>query len=270
MSDIETQETQEPKKHAGGRPRRDALDAASLQEVFEASLKRGLVSTNATVQAQALKNAGDLLSPTLGELRAELSELKKKLATAEEALPVVTRERDQAQGIMVIAIQSALQGSAAKAELAKVLAEQNEWKAEQHQLLVVEARQCKWDADKSRRDAKELMESAQRQFSTTGLEALIDEMKRLVEVHNISMPDIWNLPKDVNPLLLELWGWPRIKSQLFVGYVKSYPEPTAEFRQLLFKYLRARLPIHGTMSNPIEHLESGWRSCRCCARDGRV
>lgn len=241
-------------KIAAEAARREAESALSLQETYELATKRGLLSESSVERAAALQQAGAMLVPNLGSLRNEIKSLTKHAEDAEAALNVVQQQRDTAQAILVIACQSALQGSAAKAELADLKTNLDSKIVEARKELVSSAQEHEWKAIRAENSAKELMESAQRQFSTTGLEALLEAMKRLVEFHKIPMPDIWHLPHDVNPLLLELWGWPRIKSQLFVGYTKSYPEPTAEFRQLLFKYLRARLPIHGTMPDPVEHL----------------
>jgi hypothetical protein len=236
MSDIETQK-QAPKKHAGGRPRKDALDAASLQEVFEASLKRGLVSTNATVQAQSLKNAGDLLNPALGELRAEISELKKKLATAEEALPVVTRERDQAQGLMVIAIQSALQKTSAKAELAELKSNFDGRASEMRKELLDGATQKLWSAQRSENSARETLQNAERQFGQAGLQLLLDEVKKIVEQFSVPEPALESLPAGISSLYLTAWGHSPTRASYMLAYAKAFPEPSDNFKQTVLRFM---------------------------------
>src|ERR1700678_551326 len=97
-------------------PRKSRVD--ELREKYEAAIEKGLVSESAAERTQALVQAGNLLSPALGELRDEIKSLTKRLGEAETALKAVVTERDPAQGVLCLAIQSALQGSAAKAELA--------------------------------------------------------------------------------------------------------------------------------------------------------
>jgi hypothetical protein len=171
-----------------------------------------------------------------------------------EALTEVTTERD---GLLteVIALREQVAASAPLQEkIDTMIVGQAEWKKEQHALLVSESQQYAWRAERAESAAKEKLESAQRQFSETGLEALIEEMRKLVAQHNIPQPDIWNLSKGTNPFLLTLWGWDILKAKYFVALTQGYREPTEAFRQLLLRHLKAGLPIHGTVPDPIEHL----------------
>src|ERR1700677_2823526 len=97
--------------------KREAEAAKPLQQVYEEAVRKGLTSSSASERTQALAQAGAMLTPTLGELRTKIKELENACTTAEDALKIVATERDTAQGVLCLAIQSALQGSAAKAEL---------------------------------------------------------------------------------------------------------------------------------------------------------
>lgn len=220
-------------------------------------------STDEKVSSKALSDLKDLYvqdreldarEDKIMPLRAEIVELKKKLATAEEALIPLTDEHSALLVEVSGLREEAVKSGALQEQLDKMIAEQAAWKAEQHKLLVSANQEYCWKAQRAEAAAKETMESARQEFSQKGYASLLDETKRLVEVHNIPMPDIWTLPKGYNPLLLTLWGWSVLKAQYFVALTQGYPEPTESFRQMLIKYLTAGLPIHGAMPDPIENL----------------
>ena len=172
-----------------------------------------------------------------------------------EALTTITTERDALLVEVTALREQAVKNGPLQEQINKMIAEQAEWKATQHQLLVAENQAYCWKAQRAEREAHDTLASAKQQFSKTGLEALLDEMKRLVEVHGIPQPDIWNLPENVNPLLLTLWGWSSIKASLFVGYTRSYPKPSEDFKNTLQRCLTARLPIYSSgMVTPLEQL----------------
>ena len=226
-----------------------------LREKFEAAIVKGLESDSAGERTAALKAAADLFNPNLGELQKQVKQAEDRAAKAEASLAAVVSARDQAQAILVIACQSALQGTSAKAELAALRATNDEWKAEQTKLIVAEAQQCKWDAQRAERAGKEVMEAARQEFTKKGYDALLDAMRDLVAANNIPQIDIWNLPKNVNPLFLTLWqGWTPIKAQLFVAFTQSYPEANEGFVQAFARCLIARLPIQGNITpDPVEN-----------------
>ena len=202
------------------------------------------------VQDRELDAREDKIMP----LRAEIVELKRKVAVADEALAPVTEEREALLAEVSTLREETVKSGPLREQLDKMIAENADWKKEQHKLLVAENQQYAWRSERAENAAKETIEANRRLFSSSGQEALMSEIARLFAVHNIPMPDIWNLPKGTNPLLLTLWGWSSIKSQYFVALTQRYPEPSDAFRQFLIKHLTAGLPIRGAMPDPIEHL----------------
>jgi len=253
--------------------RNDVRDALLKQQKLDAQAERLRArlekladSDDPKIASAATSNLTTILAAELAAktkedsilpLRAEIVELKRAAKAAEEALSPVTAERDALLVEVSGLREQAEKSGPLQAQLDAMIAENAAWKAAQHELLVAENQRYCWDAERARNDANEKLKSAQRQFSTTGLEALLAEMRRLVEVHNIPQPDIWALPENVSPLLLELWGWPRIKAQIFVALTRGYPEPTESFRQLLIRCLAAALPIYeGRPPDPVENLST--------------
>src|ERR1700685_1151832 len=250
-------ETQEPKPNRGGRPRKDANDNVPLQQVYELAVKKALTSSSASERTQALAQAGAMLTPTLGELRAKIKELEDRAAKAEAALSAITGERDTAQAILVIAIQSALQGSVAKAELANLRMNFDSKIAAMRNELVAEAQQHEWKAVRAENSAKDSLKEAQSQYGARGQQTLLDEVKRIFEENHIPEPtDLNKLPAGISPLYLTLWNHSPIKAQLMIGYSKSFPAPDENFKNTLFLVLRAGLPIYKDMptADPIPDL----------------
>lgn len=252
-SQVNEPDTQTKK---GGRPRKDRNDNVPLQEAFELSIKRGLVSTNAAVQTQALKNAGDLLTPALGELRAEISELKRKLTAAEEALPAVVAERDTLAAKVAELEPTALRLPAIEAELAELKASFDARLSEARTELVADAQKKLWDAQRAEHAAKDTLTEAQAKFGRAGLQLLLDEVKKIVEQHSIPEPAPETLPNGISPLILTAWGHRPVRATYMLTYAKSFPEPSEDFKQTLFRVLRAGLPQHEGMSqsDPIPDL----------------
>jgi hypothetical protein len=236
--------------------KREALKNRTTEEVYQDAVKRGLESNVAAERVAAIKAYADERNPNITEMKDKVKIAEDRAAKAEANLVPVVTERDQAQGVLCIAVQAALQGSAAKAELTDLRMNFDSKVAGMRQELVAEAQAREWKAQRSESEARDTLQSAQRQFSNKGLEALLDAMRNLVKSNNIPEPDIWSLPPNVNPLLLTLWpDWTPIKASLFVGFMKSYPEPTEPFKQALECCLKARLPVHSRgMLIPLERL----------------
>jgi hypothetical protein len=256
-TEIETQEIQEPKPNKGGRPRKDANDNVPLQQVYEQAVKKALTSSSASERTQALAQAGAMLTPTLGELRAKIKELEDRAAKAEAALSAITGERDLAQGILCIAIQAALQGSVAKAELSALKADFDAKISEARTELVASAQAHEWAAARSEHAAEDKLKEAQAQFGARGQQILLDQVKRIFEENHVAEPeDLTTLPAGISPLFLTLFGHSPIKAQLMIGYAKSFPAPDENFKNTLFRILRAGLPIYKDMptADPIPDL----------------
>jgi hypothetical protein len=235
-------------------PRKSKTD--ELREKFEVAIAKSLESDSAAERTQALRSAGDLLNPNLTDLQKQVKQAEDAREVAETALIPLTGERDT-----LLARVNELQPLAdrlpgVEAELSTLKAGNDEWKAEQHKLLVAEAQQCKWDAQRAERESKEALKTAQAEFTKKGYDALLDAMRDLVAANKISQPDIWNLPKNVNPIFLTLWqNWTLTKAQYFVALTQGYPEPNEGFRQMLIRCLTAALPIYGGIKpDPVENL----------------
>ena len=190
----------------------------------------------------------------IAPLRDEIKELTRALKAADEALAPVTAERDSLLAEVTTLREQVTTLTPVQDQLNAMIAENADWRKAQHALLVGENQQRCWASQRAENNAKEIREQNNLLFSSGRQESLMTEIARLVKVHNIPQPDIWNLPKGINPLLLTLWGWDRIKAGYFVAFTEGYPEPTEAFKQMLFRHLKAGLPIHGTMPDPIEHL----------------
>jgi hypothetical protein len=236
--------------------KREALKNRTTEEVYQDAVKRGLESNVAAERVAAIKAYADERNPGIIEMKDKVKIAEDRAAKAEAALSAITGERDTAYGVLCLATQSALQLTATKGELADLKANLDAWKAEQKKLLVAEAQQHQWDAERAERAAKETREAARQEFSKKGYEALLDAMRSLVERHKLSEPDIWSLPKNINPLFLTLWpGWTPIKAQYFVAFTQGYPEPNEGFRQMLIRCLTASLPSYGGIKpDPVENL----------------
>jgi len=198
----------------------------------------------------------DMQDVTKQELTVQVKQAEDAREAAETALKTVQTALDVANAKVVELEPSALRLPGLEAELSTLKTANDEWKAEQHKLLVAEAQQCKWDAQRAEREAKEALKTAQAEFTKKGYDALLDAMRDLVAANKIPQIDIWNLPKNVNPLFLTLWpGWSPTKAQYFVALTQGYPEPTESFRQMLIRCLTAALPIYGGIKpDPVENL----------------
>jgi type I restriction enzyme, S subunit len=116
------------------------------------------------------KISADKNEQKVGPLRAEILELKKKLATAEEALPAVTTERDT-----LLTEVSALREQAAKVapletELADLRTNFDSKVADMREDLVAESQEYCWKAERAENAAKDKMAEAQRQFGITDIQ----------------------------------------------------------------------------------------------------
>jgi hypothetical protein len=216
-----------------------------LQKAYEAALLKGLTSDIAAERVASIKAVSDRENPALGELTTKLKQCEDRLDEAKSSLKETQTAFEAATAELATLRPQVERGLTAEAELSTLKATNDEWKAEQVKLLTADAQRKLWDAQRAERAAQETMKSAQRQFSSSGLELLMTSMSELITSHNIPAPDIWNLPKNFNPLFLTLWpGWTRIKASLFVSFMKSYPAPSEGFKQALERCLTERLPIH--------------------------
>jgi len=196
----------------------------------------------------------DMQDVTKQELTVQVKQAEDAREAAESALKTAQDALAAANAKVAELEPPALRLAAVEAELAVLKSEFDARITAMREELVEEAKQREWKAQRSESEARDTLQSAQRQFSNKGFEALMDAMRNLVESNNIPQPDIWNLPENVNPLYLTLWGWSPIKASLFAAFTKSYPEPTEQFKQALERCLVARLPVRGSDLIPLEQL----------------
>src|SRR5580692_2255584 len=229
--------------------KREAEAAKPLQQVYEEAVKKGLTSSSASERTQALAQAGAMLTPTLGELRAKIKELEDAREAAEDALKTVTTEHDTAQAILVIALQSALQGSAAKAELAALKTDFDARVADARKELVSEAQAHEWKALRAENATKDRVAEAESKFDKAGLQLLLDEMKKIVEQYKVPEPALATLPKGISSLILTCWNHSPAYATVALAYAR-YTEPTEEFKQQLYRVLATGLPVVPTVVMP--------------------
>jgi hypothetical protein len=236
-------------------PRKSKTD--ELREKFEVAIAKGLESDSAAERTQALRSAGDLLNPNLTDLQKQVKQAEDARTTAEASLAAVVAERDTlvAKIAELEPLASQLPGLAA--ELSTLTTANDEWRKEQTALLVEEAKQCKWDAERARNEAKETLKTAQAEFGARGQQILLDFIQKLVEQFSIPEPAPETLPAGISPLVLTLWGHSAVKAQIMLAYAKSFPEPSEAYRQTLVRCLKAQLPVYegAPQSDPIEHLQ---------------
>lgn len=236
-------------------PRKSKID--ELRDKFEVALNKGLESESAVERTAAIKATADMLNPNLTDLQKQVKQAEDARTTAEDALKTVTAERDTAQAILVIAIQSALQVPAVKGELADLKTNFDTRIAAMREELVAEAQQHEWKAVRAENAAKDTLKEAQSQFGARGQQILLDEVKRIFEENHVAEPeDLTTLPAGISPLFLTLFGHSPIKAQLMIGYAKSFPAPDENFKNTLFRVLRAGLPIYKDMptADPVPDL----------------
>jgi hypothetical protein len=257
MSDTEQQETVATERNKGGRPRKDANANVPLQEVYEVAVKKALTSSSASERTQALAQAGAMLTPTLGELRAKIKELEDAREATETALKTAQTTLDAANTELVPLREQVAKVAPMEAELADLKANLDARVSEARKELVEEAQQERFKAQRAEYAATEKLREAQSQFGQKGLQLLLDEVKKIVEQYSVSEPDPATLPNGISPLFLTLWGHSAIRSQLMIGYSKSFPEPNEAFKNTLLRVLRARLPLYeGTVpSDPVPEID---------------
>jgi hypothetical protein len=223
-----------------------------LQKAYEAALLKGLTSDTAAERVAAIKAVSDRENPALGELTTKLKQAEDRLDEAKSSLKEITTERDTLAAKVV-----ELQPLADKAgELDALKLTFDSRVADARKELVSESQQRQFAAERAERAAADRLQEAERKFSTSGLEVLMDAMRNLIETHYIPQPDIWSLPKNVNPFYLTLWpDWTPIKAQLFVYFTQTYTEPTEGFKQEL---LRLLLPttFEGAPSAPVADIST--------------
>jgi hypothetical protein len=79
-------------------------------------------------------------------------------------------------------------------------------------------------------------------FERDGGNAMLSELRKLVQKYKIPEPDWFTLPANVNPSILCLWDWPARKAQVFIYMRRTWKEDSPGFRDAAFKHLRGGDP----------------------------
>jgi len=236
--------------------KRDASESRSLQQVFEDSIKRGLASDVASVHAQALKNAGDLLNPAIGEMKDAVKRAETKQAVAEAALKVAQFRLDGAQFYASLLVPLASQLPAVAEQLRVMTANNDAWRTQQVVELTAQGERSVRQADEKYRAASEKLAENERKFSQAGSNELLAAIKKLVVENNIPIPSFWDTPIH-NPIFWTLFGWTPARAKIFTTFRVSYPEASEGFKQQAIRTLSAhsvRYPNEEPLK-PIEFLE---------------
>ena len=207
---------------------------AALQISYEAAIEKGLISESAAERTQALRSAGDLLSPALGELAARAKAAEDRLDEAKSSLKEITTERDTLAAKVV-----ELQPLADKAgELDTLRAENETWKADARKELVSMAQQERFKAEATLRAAEEKLHEADNKVSASGWTELRKTLADLLAQHSLPMPDFWSTSSDTMPSAFwTLWGWSPAKAKIFTAYKASYKSATESFKAQAYKIL---------------------------------
>jgi hypothetical protein len=217
---------------------------SELQTKFEAAIEKGLESDSAGERTAALKAAADLLNPNLGELQTRIKQGEDRLDEAKNSLKEITAERDGLVARVAELQPLADRLPAVEAELSTLKADNDQWKEEQVKLLVADAQQQRFKAERAERQANATLIEAQSRFGQAGLQILLDEVAKIVEQNRIPEPELVSLPAGISPLFLTLWGYTPTRARIALGYAQSYKEPSEGFRQQLLRVMLASLPTY--------------------------
>jgi len=128
--------------------------------------------------------------------------------------------------------------------------------ADMRKELVAEAQRHSWDAQRAENNTKFKLDEAQEKFGQSGLQLLLDEVKKIVEQYNIPEPDPANLPRGISPFYLTLWGRTPAYAHVALAFAR-YTEPTPAFKEQLFRVLSVGLPASGVLVMPDWRDENG-------------
>jgi hypothetical protein len=223
--------------------KREALKSRTTEEVYQDAVKRGLESNVAAERVAAIKAYADERNPNITEMKDKVKIAEDRAAKAEANLVPVVTERDQAQGVLCIAIQSALQGSAAKVELADLKTNFDAKISEARTELVAEAQQCEWKATRAENAATDKLREADNKVAASGWTELRATLADLIARYSVPMPDFWETPSTMPSAFWELWGWSPTKAKVYTAFKSGHKEPTEAWRQQFLRHLKATLPF---------------------------
>jgi hypothetical protein len=170
-----------------------------------------------------------------GSLESDESKAEKSAAAL---LPAVAAERDT-----LLARVAELEPLVAQAAaLTTLKTGMDEWKAEQRKLLTDEAQQHRWAAERAQNNTKYKVDEAQEKFGQSGLQLLLDEMKKIVEKYEVPEPDPASLPRGISSLYLTLWGRTPKYARVAMAFAQI-TEPTPAFKEQVYKVLAVGLPV---------------------------
>jgi hypothetical protein len=228
--------------------KRNAENAKPLQEVYEAAVKKGLTSSSASERTQALAQAGAMLTPTLGELRAKIKELEDASAAAETALKESQTALDAANAELVPLREQAAKVVPLESELTDLRTNFDARVADMRKELVADAQQERFKAERTLRSAEEKLREADNKIAASGWKELRVTLADLIARHSVPMPSFWETSTTMPSAFWELWGWSPAKARVYTAYKSSFKEPTESFKQQAFRILTANLPSWGVVS----------------------
>jgi hypothetical protein len=235
--------------------KRNAENAKPLQEVYEAAVKKGLTSSSASERTQALAQAGAMLTPTLGELRAKIKELEDASAAAETALKESQTALDSANAELVPLREQAAKVVPLESELTDLRTNFDARVATMRTELVSDAQKKLWAAEAKDRAADDKLREADNKVAASGWKELRTTLADLIARHSVPMPSFWDTSATMPSAFWELWGWSPAKARVYTAYKDSFKEPTESFKQQAFRVLTAGLPTFPILQ-PL-HLEDG-------------
>jgi hypothetical protein len=228
---------------------------SELQIKYEAAIEAGLASESAAERTQALRSAGDLLNPNLGDLQTQvkqsqdrLDESKTSLKEAQDSLAAANAKIGELQPL-------ADRLPAAEAELAELKSAFDARVAEMRTELVAEVQKERFKAEAALRAAEDKLREADNKVAASGWTELRKSLADLLAQHSVPMPSFWETSATMPSAFWTLWGWSPTKAKVFTAYKASYPTVSESFKQQAFRVLTAGLPTFPILQ-PL-HLEDG-------------
>jgi hypothetical protein len=231
MSDTEKEQPQESKSK-GGRPRLASPPTTSAE-------------VRVLMAQELVKSAPDRfkiqgLTKLLDTFEAQEERAAATTLVAKVDLDAANTRIAELEGI-------AVKVPGLEAELAELKFNFDTRLSEARVELTGEAAQKLSLAERVERQATNLLQDAERKFSQSGLESLMDAMRGIVSEYKIPAPDMWSLPTNTNPLLLTLWPdeWPIRRATLWCAFRKGWTADTPGFREAALRVFIAALPAYG-------------------------
>lgn len=233
-------ELEEKVKSKGGRPRNAAPPTTSAE--VKALMAQELVkSTPDRFKVQGLTRLLDAFETEEAKAAATIATENAALEAANTELAML---REQVAKVAPL-----------EEQLTALRAGQDEWKAEQLNLLTAQSQHQLALAEKAEREASHKLALIESNYSQPAMMATFDLIRGLIEQANIPQPDFWSAPPTLAPVFWTLWGWSPAKAKIFTAYRVGYPSCTDGFRAHAFQMLSLTVPTYGveTHREPVDN-----------------